>query len=91
MNNNQYFEGSTPVNGNMTPISREAIGNVDTTEWEQMSTTDLHNQRSILQTRLQHAYSMGFHDMAKQIERGLHQVDSILLNRPNGDITTHVL
>lgn len=89
--NDEHQEGSVPVNSEVTPISRQRIKSVNATSWEDMSTADLFEQRSTLQQRLNQAHSMGYLQMAKQIQAGLDQLEAILKTRAGGDTTMHVL
>lgn len=86
-----YYQGSTPVNGDTTPITRQKIQNVDATRWEELSTTELHDQRSALQARLSQAQSLGHPQLIQHLERGIQQLDQILMERPGGDMKTHVM
>lgn len=90
-NDDKPYEGSTSVNGDVTPFSREHIDSVDALSWDELSTTELHDQRSTMQKRLHYAYQMGNPSLIKALEQGITQLDYILKNRPNGDNTTHML
>lgn len=65
------LEGSVPVNGDITPVSRKPIDKIDATLWEEMSFESLVDQQISLQKRIDMARTMGRPDMAKQMERGL--------------------
>lgn len=86
-----YYQGSTPVNGDVTPTTRQKIQSVDATKWEELSTAELHDQRSALQSRLTQAQSLGHPQLIYHIEAGIRQIDEILLHRPGGDMKTHVM
>ena len=49
------LEGAVNVNGDTTPISRQPIQRIDSTEWGTMGRTKLFNQREALDTRLSFA------------------------------------
>lgn len=70
------FTGSVPVDGDITPITRQPIEHVNAHDWTKMSISELHKQREILQRRYYQALSVGV--SAGMIEQGIKTIDAIL-------------
>lgn len=85
-----YFEGSTPVDGDVSPVTRRKIDKVDALRWDEMSTAELHDQRAALQDRYVNAQMLGHPQLIQQLEMGIRQIDEILNERPGGDTQIHM-
>lgn len=72
------LEGSVPVNGDITPITRQPITQVNAAKWSEMSLTDLHEQKNVLETRLHQALQCDHPEMALQIRRGLETITQLI-------------
>lgn len=72
------IEGSVPVHGDITPITRKKIEQLDSTLWPDMSVSQLWDQRIILNNRLQQASSTGSGAIVQQLQRGLQQLDALI-------------
>ena len=73
--NVKQFEGSVPVNGEMTPISRVPIQSVDSSDWDDMGRTELFNQRQALENRLMIAMQHGQPTMIAALQNGIAVID----------------
>lgn len=62
----------------ITPITREPIENVHAHQWSEMSISELHTEKAILQERANSMYDMNKPTIAKQIERGIAVIDSLI-------------
>lgn len=72
------FEGAVPVNGDITPITRQPIPQITPDRWPQMSASELHSQREILCNRYYAAIQAGLLDGAKMIQAGIMTIDARL-------------
>lgn len=77
----EKLTGAVSVDGDVTPTLREPIKSVTPGDWTEMSTTQLWEQRSILQTRIHYASSTGHPALIAQIQRGVATIDAILDDR----------
>lgn len=75
------LEGSIPVNGDITPITRQKIEKLDSSQWPDMDVSALYDQRIILTNRIAAASSSGSYGMVQQLEHGLKYLDSILASK----------
>lgn len=66
------------VNGDITPITRQEVPQVDATQWSDMNAAQLTNQLSILEKRLNFARQIGHQEMATQITRGIIQLQVLI-------------
>jgi hypothetical protein len=86
MSNYKDWEGAVPVNGNITPITRRPIEQIDSSTWEKLSTSELIDQRNALIERMNIARSMGNANMIATMQQGLMYIDALLQEREsNGD------
>lgn len=85
MSKYKNWEGSTPVNGDVTPITKQKIEQLDSSQWESMSNSQLYDQRIILTTRIAQASAVGQISIVHQLERGLQYLDGLLASRGNSD------
>ena len=69
--------GPIDVNGEITPISHEKVRAIDSTKWEDMSITELMEQREILSSRINMIphHQIGLVAAANQ---GLATIDAIV-------------
>ncbi len=67
----KHLEGSVPVNGDLTPITRQPIDQINAREWEDMSFEALEQQYTMLAKRINLAKSMGRTDLTKQMDAGM--------------------
>lgn len=88
--NYKDLEGSVPVNGDITPISRKPIDQINSSEWENMTTAELIDQRNSLYQRMTLAQSMGQLQMVPAMQRGLNYIDALLKQRQAGE-ETHLI
>lgn len=72
------MEGSVPVDGDITPVTRKPIDRLDAGAWEDMSFEALVDQQVALQKRIDTAKSIGRFDLAKQMESGLSYLMQII-------------
>jgi hypothetical protein len=84
------LEGSVPVNGDITPITRKPIAQLDSSEWDNMTTTELVEQRMTLFNRMTLAQSMGQMQLVPAMQRGLNHLDLILKERRETE-DTHLI
>ena len=80
------IEGAVSVNGDMTPISREPINKIEGTEWQDMSLSQLHEQRGMLMTRMGVAASV-CPSALPALRQGVAQIEAIINSKvTNTDI-----
>lgn len=78
------FTGAVSVNGDITPVTRQPIDKVNAENWGNMTVSELHSQREILQRRYWQACSAGLLGGAGTIDQGIKIIDS-LLEQKGGD------
>ena len=81
MPNIKDYEGSVPVDGNVTPTTREKIEQIDANNWPSMSVSELYDQRILLSNRIAKAAAAGNISVVQQLERGLQTIDALLNER----------
>lgn len=79
------FTGSVPVNGDITPVTRQPIDKVNAENWGNMTVSELHSQREILQRRYWQACSAGLLGGASTIDQGIKMIDAILESKDGND------
>lgn len=85
----EHLEGAVPVNGDITPISRKPIDQIDSRDWEDMPFEALSEQYTMLQNRIYVVESMGRPDMLKQMKQGLAYLMQLIdTKRPKEDEMT---
>lgn len=84
------LEGSVPVNGDITPITRQPIDQLDSSQWETMTDGELIDQRQSLYTRMMLAQSMGQPQLVPIMKQGLMFLDRLLKERGVGE-ETHLI
>lgn len=72
------LEGSVPVDGNITPTTRQPIAQLDSSEWDNMTVSELVDQRVALYNRITLAQSMGQDQYVPAMQRGLVYLDNLL-------------
>ena len=77
------IEGAVSVNGDLTPISREPINKIEGTEWQDMSLSQLHEQRGMLMTRMSVAANV-CPSALPALRQGVAQIEAII----NSKVTT---
>lgn len=77
----KHLEGSFPVDGKETPVTHEAIEEVNADQWPLLPTQILQQQYVILNKRLIAAQSVPNVEIIKQIQRGLVQLKYIIDER----------
>lgn len=85
MSNYKEWEGAVPVNGDITPITRRPIDQIDSSTWETLSTAELMEQRNALVSRMNLVQSMGNANMIAAMQRGLMYIDALLQERGAGE------
>lgn len=80
----EQFTGSVPVDGDVTPITRQPIDKVNAEKWFNMTVSELHQQREILMRRYYQALSVGIVN-AGAIEQGIKTIDALLENKGGND------
>lgn len=81
----EQFTGSVPVNGDITPITRQPIDKVNAEGWGNMTVSELHSQREILQRRYWQACSAGMLNGANTIDQGIKIIDMLLEQKGGND------
>ena len=71
------IEGAVPVDGDVTPISRQPINQIHGTEWHDMSMSQLHEQRGMLMTRMSVAANV-CPSALPALRQGVAQIDAII-------------
>lgn len=72
------YTGAVSVEANITPTTREPVPEVKPTEWKEMSTSQLWEEKTVLQQRIAAAVSCGHPELVVQIQRGIAVIDQIL-------------
>ena len=62
------------VNGDITPITRKEVPQVDSTQWSGLHPSQLQEQLNILEKRMAFAQQIGHEEMIKQIRRGINEL-----------------
>ena len=76
--------GPIDVNGDVTPITKQPIEQVDASSWPELSLSDLYDQRTALQTRINMVYANSGHpDTIIQMKRGLASIDYFISQKNN--------
>jgi hypothetical protein len=61
-------------NDELTPITQKPIPKVDASKWDEMSLSELYDQKLTLEARHQACLQYGHADAANQIQRGLQRL-----------------
>ena len=72
------FTGAVNINGDLTPITRQKIETVTAERWTEMNNSELHDQRIILNNRMNMAYNSGQAAVAQQIQAGINTIEALL-------------
>jgi len=67
------------VNGDITPITRQPIPQVDAADWNNMSVAQLQEQLSVLEQRLLYAQQFGNSSLVIPLEQGINQLQALLI------------
>lgn len=78
MSKYKNIEGAVPVDGDITPITRRKIDQIDASKWPEMSIFELTEQRTMLQNRIYAASSGGNQSIISQLYAGLNQLDALI-------------
>lgn len=84
------LQGPVNVNSDITPITRKPIDQIDSSEWDQLTTRELVDQRVALQQRMMLIQTMGRADLMAEMKRGLTRLDLILKERGENE-DTHLI
>ena len=74
------------VNSNLTPITRQEIGDVFGDQWEKMSLEQLYHQLDIMEQRLLYANSLGKEEIYRQVLLGVNQLKAIIIRKTPDEI-----
>lgn len=77
--------GGIDVNSDITPITKQPIEQVKSSDWNDMSVADLYEQLRIMQNRYFYALGMGKGSMADQIQRGINHIQALIVVKQNDD------
>lgn len=72
------IEGPVNIEGNVTPITRREIPQVDAQRWNEMNVNELYDQRSVLYSRMVIASQMGSAPLLQQLQQGVSQIDAFI-------------
>ena len=82
----EKYTGAVSVDGDVTPTLRKPIDQVDASDWPNLSSSELWDQRTTLQQRLVYAHQSAHPEIAKQIQNGIDTIDAILRSKaPESD------
>ena len=70
--------GAVSVEADVTPTLRQKIDKVDAHEWAELSSQELWEQRTTLQTRMIYAHQSNHPEIVPQIQRGIDIIDELL-------------
>jgi len=74
------------VNGDITPITRQPIPQVDAADWDNMNITQLQEQLSILEQRLLYVQQFGHSSMLTPLEQGINQLQVLIFTKTPDEI-----
>jgi len=77
------FTGAVNIEADITPITREPIGQITPEKWNEMDDVALWDQRITLSNRVIKANQSGHAGLALQVQAGINMIDAIL--RRNAD------
>lgn len=66
------------VNGDITPITRQPVTQIDAGDWDAMNVAQLHEQLLVMEKRLMYAQQIGHIDMTTQLIRGINQLRALI-------------
>lgn len=75
----EKYEGSVPVDGDITPITRKDIDQIDSSRWPEMTLNELLDQRTILTNRIFAAQNNT--SVVTQMKRGLAALEGLIQER----------
>jgi len=78
MANVHNYTGAVNINADITPITRQKIDQVTSSEWHLMDIDRLWDQRLILNERSMLASKAGHAEISKQIQAGINHIDMLL-------------
>ena len=78
------LEGSIDVNGDVTPITRQKIEQVNAVDWSDQSATDLSTQLSVLQQRLYTAQQFS-PNLVQPIQLGIRRLEHMINSKQQND------
>lgn len=87
MSKYEDIEGAVPVDGDITPITRQPIESVDANAWSKMAAGELFDQKAILEKRRILAASCGSDAMLKEINRGIRILEELIKNHKDDEVT----
>lgn len=95
MENNKNNNGPVDVNGDVTPITKKTVEQVDASQWNDMNIGELWDQRVFIQNRLNMVLNNSGHpDTIKALQNGLGQLDTIIhiksINRADNTSSTAI-
>lgn len=73
------------VSGNRTPISKTPVQQIRADKWASMTTQELFEQKSILDSRLVAAAQVGSVTIMRQIQQGISQIQEIITQKSSND------
>ncbi len=79
------MEGSVSVNGDITPVTRRPIPQINANEWANMGYDELFRQHSDLKKRMLTVRTMGRPDLEKTMARGLAQLEQLMQEKHSDD------
>lgn len=83
MANIKDFTGAVNIEADITPITRQPIGQITPEKWNEMDDASLWDQRITLNNRVIQASQSGHAGLAQQVQAGINMIDAIL--RRNAD------
>jgi hypothetical protein len=81
----EQVTGAVNVSGDITPITRQPIDKVNAEGWNNMTVSELHQQREILQRRYWQAMGAGLVGGASTIDQGIKIIDMLLESKGGND------
>lgn len=84
---NEFDDGPVPVEGDITPITRQRIPQVNSARWLDMNVGELQDQKSILDARYVMAAQIGNYALMQQIQMGITYISSIINSKADKDVS----
>lgn len=84
--NVEDFTGAVNVNADITPITRQPIDQVDSSDWKNSPVSELQEHLAILSKRAGIARHLGNQLLLTQINRGIAQLKFLIKEKSNDDV-----
>lgn len=84
--NVEDFTGAVNVNADITPITRQPIDQIDSTDWRNAPVSELQEHLAILSKRVGIATNLGNALLLTQLNKGIAQLKFLIKEKSNDDV-----